>query len=299
MNTLRYRKHFGLAALAALTGWFPAMAQQSAFQSADGQTSLYLDGGSAATLNFADTKFSIGHISRHSTRALFWGYQVYGAASSGTTTLFSSKIKVPEGGADFVVGWHPLTATNPNNNTDDWLLFDAGYSRSIFYAASAPEPIAQAKRYFDRFRTIVAYNRLVNKNFLFGIAAGAERRNNLSDLQQVTFETTLVPAPANTSTSIAKTQGGYLGAYREYIAAPIYTDMLFVLPQSITVPGFKSQIAFDAFTRSDLGASNRSADGGLGVFLTKPGAPTKVTGGVAGSWNGGRIKVALVASYNF
>jgi hypothetical protein len=182
-------------------------------------------------------------------------------------------------------------------NSAQWLLVDLGYSRSAFYVSNTPEPIDNAKRYFDRFRTMAVFNDQVSGSFLWGAAAGAERRNNLDDLKQVTFETTIVPAPANTATSFIKTQAGFLGDYREYIAAPLYTDLLFIL--SAKVPGTKSQIGIDAFTRSDLAATHRSADGGFGIFALKPGAPTKVVGGVAASWNGGKIRVALVASYNF
>src|SRR5439155_21181469 len=84
---------------------YPAYTQQSAFQSGDGRTSVYLDSG-AAIFNFTDTKLSIGYTNRHSARNVFFGYEVFGKASSGVTTLFSEKAKIPEGGADFVVGSH-------------------------------------------------------------------------------------------------------------------------------------------------------------------------------------------------
>lgn len=274
-----------------------ASGQTSAFQSGTGQTSVYLAEGAAATINVADTKFSIGRVQRNTARRFYYGYEVFGAASSGVTTLFSSKIKVPEGGGDLVIGVHPFLYSPTGTNQDDWLLLDVGYSRSSFYVSSEPEPIDKAKRYFDRFRTIVAYNNLATNWFLFGIAAGAERRNNLDDLKQVSFETSVVSAAQSGAANIVQTKSGFFGNYGEYIAAPIYTDLLFVLPK--TVPGFKSQIAIDGFTRSDVAAPHRSADGGIGVFLTTPKAPTKVLGGLAASWNDGKVRVALVASYNF
>jgi len=274
----------------------PAGAQQSGFQSANGQTSIYLGSGSAATFNSSDTKFSIGSQFHHSDKPLFLGYEVFAKASTGATTLFSSKIKVPEGGADFFIGWQK-EGSRPNSK--QWFLFDLGYSRSAFYVADTAVPIDKAKRYFDRYRTIAAYNNRPNGWFLVGIAAGAERRNNLDDLKQISFETTVVPAASGSVNSVVKTQAGYLGNYREYVAAPIYTDLLFILPKAISVPGIGSRIAIDAFTRSDIAAPNRYADGGVGIFATKKGSPTKVIGGIAASWNGGKAKVALVASYTF
>jgi hypothetical protein len=80
--------------------------------------------------------------------------------------------------------------------------------------------------------------------------------------------------------------------------------VLVVLPEkwkkiTLKLPGFKNHVALDAFTRSDLAATKRSADGGLGVFLTAPDHPTRVTGGLVASWNDGKGRVALVASYTF
>lgn len=281
----------------------PASAQQSAYQSGDGQTSIYLD-QSAATVNFGDSKVNFSYVNRHSVRKLFWGLEAFAKASSGVTNLFSSdKPKIPEGGGDFVLGFHnPFnlsTGASPKLFVDDWWLVDAGYSRSSFYVSSVPTPIDSAKRSFDRFRTVVAYNALVNGFFAFGVAAGAERRNNLSDLKQVVFETVLVPSPTGSSNSITQTQAGFLGNYRQYIAAPIYTDLLFLLPPAKKIFNLDYQIGIDGFTRSNLAAFNRTADGGVGIFLTQKGAPTKVLGGVSASWNGGKVQVAVVASYIF
>ena len=203
-----------------------APAQQSAYQSGDGKTSLYLD-SSAAVLNFTDTKLSVGYTDRHSQRPLFWGFELFGKASSGITTLLVQKIKVPEGGGDFSVGKYHLFsggALSTSKIVDDWLLLDVGYSRSAFYAESSPGPISASKRYFDRYRAFVDYNALLSGTVIFGLAAGAERRNNLDDLTQATFQTTIAPAPAGSSNSVIKTQAGYYGNYRQYVAAPLYTD---------------------------------------------------------------------------
>lgn len=276
------------------------LAQQSAFQSGNGQTSLYLQTGGAATINFSDTKLSLGRYFRSSDHALILGYEIFGKASSGNATLFASKIKVPEGGGDFVIGWHqktdPNTPLNSSSTSDQWALVDLGYSRSGFYASSIAVPPKQAKRFFDRFRTVAVYNKIVHR-FALGAAMGAERRNNLDDLKQVTFQTTVLSA--NGTSSVVESKDGFLGNYREYIAAPVYTDIVYLLPK-LTAPGFKkTNLAIDGFTRSDVAAEKRSADGGLGIFVTKLGAPTKVYGGIAASWNDGKGKVALVASYAF
>jgi hypothetical protein len=276
------------------------LAQQSAFQSGNGQTSLYLQSGGAATLNFSDTKLSLGRYFRSSGHELIVGYEIFGKASSGNATLFSSKVRVPEGGGDFAIGWHqktdPNTPLNSSSTNDQWALVDLGYSRSAFYVSDTAVAPEKAKRYFDRFRTVAVYDKIMGR-FALGAAMGAERRNNLDDLKQVTFETTVIPA--NGANTVVESKEGFLGNYREYIAVPVYTDVIYLVPK-ITAPGFKkTSIAIDGFTRSDIAATNRSTDGGLGVFVTKLGAPTKALGGIAASWNEGKGKVALVASYIF
>jgi hypothetical protein len=290
--------------LGAVYSW-AALAQQSAFQSGDGRTSVYLD-SSAAVVNFTDTKFSVGYIDRTSDKKLFTGFELFAKASSGITTLLVQKIKVPEAGGDFSLGEHHLLSAKPldpqKKVSDDWLLLDVGYSRSSAYVQSAPGSANSSQRSFDRYRLIADYNALFNTpklDILLGVAAGAERRNNLDDLTQVTFETSVVPAAAGSAATVQKTQAGYSGQYRQYVAAPIYTDVLLILPSSITLPGIGSRIGIDGFTRSDVAAFNRSVDGGLGLFLTKKDAPTKVQGGLSASWNGGKVRIALVAGLNF
>ena len=303
MPTTRRLKTLILGAAALCISPVAGRAQQSAFQSGNGRTSLYLQGTSAATLNFGESKVSFGRYLRFTNRELVLGYEVFAKASSGATTLFSSQIKVPEGGGSFVIGWHQKVdlnrPPNPSGSTSDqWALLDLGYSRSLFYVSDAAVHPDNAKRYFNRVRAIGVYNR-VQGGFAFGVAAGAERRNNLDTLKAVTFQTAILPAVTGGTTEIVKTQSGFLGSYAQYIAAPLYTDIVYVVPK-LTAPGFKkTSIAVDGFTRFDLAPAYRSADGGIGLFITEKGAPTKAYGGVTASWNGGKAKLAVVASYVF
>ncbi len=283
----------------------PALCQQSAFQSGDGRTSVYLD-APAAAVNFGDSKFSLGYTNRKDkgdVREKFWGFEVFGKASSGVTSLFSAnKPKVPEGGGDLSFGFHdPLGLSTGANGlfADDWWLIDVGYSRSYFYVSSVSTNIDSANHYFDRFRAITAYNVLVNGWLFVGLAGGAERRNNLDDLTKVNFQTVVASGPAGSPNTVVKTQSGFFGSYKQYLAAPVYSDLIFLLPPTVKVGGTQYVFAVDGFTRSDVAAANRTSDGGIGLFFTPKEAPTKVLGGVSASWNGGKPKLALVAGWNF
>jgi hypothetical protein len=280
---------------------FVAYGQQSGFQSGDGQTSIYLDDGSAATVNFTATKVAFGYLHR-TTNPWFAGFELFGKASNGITSLITNKITVPEGGADFVVGKHFLLSKDPltpSRVTDDWLLVDAGYGRSYFNLQADPN-VAESKRYFDRYRLLADYNAILpvsTVNVLIGIAAGAERRNNLDNLTQVTFQSAVFAVPAGSQTSTVKTAAGYYGDYRQYVAAPIYTDILLLPTTWPDVLG--ARLGLDFYTRSDIAAFNRYVEPGVGIFLTKKDAPTKVYGGISAGVKNGKGSVALIAGYAF
>lgn len=285
-------------------------AQQSLFQSSDGQTAVYLWQSSAASLNLGDSKASIGYFHRINTQKTFFGLEGYATANSGVTALFSSgKPTAPEGGGDFIIGRHFAFVRPPRagelGGREDWWLVDAGYGHSSFYlypTGSTPTPDT-AKTTLDRFRAVAAYNYFTNGNLLLGIAAGTERRNNLSDLTSVSLETVIVPAPTGSQSSVVTTRAGYYGDYKEYVAAPIYTDFLYY-PEKAAVPGFGNRIAIDFFSRSDVASPNRGSSGGIGVFIfgqDDKGNPDllKPLGGVTASFNGTKVQFSLTVGFTF
>ena len=293
-----------LFVLAAVLAAGPlAIAQQSLFQSGNGQTAVYLRQSTAA-INLGDSKASLGYIHRVDIDKLSWGLEAYATANSGVASLFSSnKPTAPEGGGSGTLVSHyvftkpPPVGSNPGPIKEDWFLLDAGYGRSSFYVypTNAIPSASTPKTDFDRFRAILAYNLFAQGNMIFGIATGAERRNNLSDLKATSLQTVVVAAPTGSSTTVVKNQAGYYGSYKVYIGAPIYTDALFYLPAKMTVPGFDNRIGVDLFTRSDLAAVNRSASGGIGIFLFKKTDPLTCVGGLTASYDGTKFQVSLTA----
>lgn len=280
-----------------------ASAQKSLFQSADGQTAVYLQ-HSSVIVNLGDSKASAAYFHRTNNPSFSWGLEGYATANSGVTSLFSSgKPTAPEGGGDFTFGRHfvfvPMPQAGMPSGREDWWLLDVGYGRSsfeLFRQGSAPDANT-SKSNFDRFRAIAAYNYFGRGNLIAGIAAGAERRNNLRDLNSTSLQTIVVPAPSGSQTSIVKTQAGYYGQYKEYIAAPIYTDILFY--PGISVPGFGNPLGLDFFSRSDVAASNRSSSGGLGIFIFDKNDPLTPYGGISVGFNGTKVQLALTAGFTF
>ncbi len=293
-----------IALAACLTVAGVASGQQSLFQSSDGQSAVYLRQSTAA-FNLGDSKASLGYVHRINIHKTFWGFEAYATSNSGVTSLFASdKPKAPEGGGDFTVGRHYVFTSMPTAGKpagpEDWWLIDVGYGRSSFYLypTGTTPSTTTPKTNFDKFRAVAAYNFFTSGNLIAGIAAGAERRNNLSDLTSVTLETVIVPAPTGSPSSIVKSRAGYYGNYKEYIAAPVYTDILFY-PGQATVPAFGNRLGIDFFSRSDVAASNRSASGGLGLFMFKKDDPLSPIGGISASFNGTKVQVALTVGFTF
>ena len=274
------------------------LAQQSMFESGDGKTSLYLRQPAAAA-NFGDSKASFGYVHDVSTNKYFFGAGAYATANSGVSSLFSSdKPKAPEGGIDGLFGlrYDPVPSDNgeftPKNNR---FLIDAGYGRSSFYlypTNATPSPTVN-KTNLDRFRALAGWN-LFTGGWVFGLASGAERRNNLSSLKQVNLETVIVSAPPGGTSSIVKSQAGYYGSYQQYIGAPIYQDAVCFLPAwKKKHLGLDNRIGLDILSRSDVAAANRSGAGGLGLFLLDKNDPFKVIGGVTAIYDGTKVQLSL------
>jgi hypothetical protein len=279
-----------------------AGAQQSLFQSGNGETSIYLR-QSIASINLGSSTASVGFFHRINEEHPAIGAEAYATANSGVTTLFASNApKAPEGGGDGTFGWHYLFFPKPIAGTtspekEDWLLLDAGYGRSSFYVypLNAVPSTSAPKTSFDRFRTILAYNQAIHGDTIWGIATGVERRNNLSDLKSYTLQTTILPSPSGSQSSIVNTQAGYYGNYKVYVAVPIYTDILWYLPPGASLPGFGNRIGIDFLSRSDVAAPNRSSSGGLGIFLFKKDDPLSAIGGVTATYDGSKVTVTLTA----
>jgi len=294
--------------------------QQSLFQTSDGQSSLYLQDSTAA-INFGDSKASLGFTHHNNKdRSLVWGYDLFATANKGVASLFTSdKAKAPEGGFDFTLGEHFLATSNglqpvdPDmreysqqhpgeivpfktvaHTSEDWALFDVGYSYSTFLVSPTAVSASATKTSFQRYRAVAAYNYFHGGSFIGGFATGIEHRNNTADLTSAQFSTVLAAGPGGTTGSVLKTQTGFYGTYKAYVAVPIYVDLLFY-PGHLKTPGFGNRIGFDLVSRADVAAPNRSALGGLGIFFFKKGNSTVPVGGLVGTFDGSKFQVSLTS----
>lgn len=199
------------------------------------------------------------------------------------------------GGGSF--GWHGVGVkdifdANPKDVlTDAWVLINFTYTKSTFdtIPASATTAITQ---HFNGFTFLPVYNALLNIphfNLLTGFGAGVNRTNNVSDLTKVSVTTSSAQSGL---VNVVQQKDAYQGTYTTGIGVPIYSDFVFI-------PKFANWLGIDAFERAQILATNRSAEGGVGIFVAKPKAPAAVLGGISVGWKDGDRTIAMVAGWSF
>lgn len=292
-----------LLAASLLSVTLRLFAQQSLFETGDGKTALYLR-QPAGSINLGDSKANLSYVHDFSESPVFYGADVYATANSGVASLFSTdKPKAPEGGLDGVLGFrHDVIHKGDGEFTPTNIryMIDVGYGRSSFRLYPTGTTISPmiSKTDFNRFRSVAVFN-VFRGWYVFGLAGGAEKRNNLSDLQAVSLSTVIVPPPAGGTSSVVNTQSGYYGSYKVYVAAPVYEDFL------IFMPAFKkpllgvigNRFGLDILSRSEVAAVNRQAAGGFGLFFLDKKDPYKTIGGVTATYDGRKFQLSLTTGF--
>jgi hypothetical protein len=283
------------------------MAQTSAYQTADGTTSIFLHNANAnLVFNVTDAKFDIGYLHEPANDKagshVSYGLNLTGKpATSLSSQIFQTGAHPAALGGAISLGSHGifskpvLDQVDTDKLRDDWALVQFSYSRSTFDtvadATSAPQ-----KQRFDSYKFLMAYNSLVNAPgtmFLVGMAAGIQRKNNVDNLKPATINTPLAQSGSGpAAVEVVKQSSGYFGSYKEAIGAPIYTDVAFI-------PKRLSWVTIDLFTRSDAAHSDRFFEPGAGLFIAPPDNPTKVLGGLSLGWKNGVPTWAFVAGWAF
>jgi len=275
----------------------------SAYQSADGNTSVFLNNAKASLIfNVSDTKFDLGYLHEGSGRSLTYGFDATGKPASNLTTQIFQKGNTPPAlGGSVSLGLHapfskPILSQSPNGRLrDDWALLHFTYLQSTFDTAtnSTTEP---QKRRLEAYRVLPSYNALINApgaSLLLGAAAGVERTSNCDQLKSATIVTPLVQSATGISPfQVTQQTSGYLGSYKQFIGAPIYTD-------AVWIPKALPWVDFDAFTRWNAAHTDRYIEGGIGIFLAQPDNPTKVLGGFSLAWKNGTPTLGFVAGFAF
>jgi hypothetical protein len=293
----------------------PCASQTTAYQSADGLSSVYIQNAkSNLTYNVSDTKFDIGFLHEppdapvncdlhQRTHPLIVGLDITGKPSSDVITQFFQSGNAPPAiGVSGSLGTNQLLRKPLQCQEDrDHARFDA-FLTTISVTGSTFKTIPNATattattQHFYGFSVLPTYDIYLNAygaNILLGFAAGINRTNNVSNLTSVNLTTTnSTTTTGTTSVSVTQQQTVYQGTYTTAIGAPLYSDF-------VVIPNFAPWLSFDAFMRSNLVPANRFAEGGLGLFLAQPGKAEQVLGGLSLGWKDGARTIAVVGGWTF
>ena len=304
-------------------------AQQSLFQDSKGDTALYLtqaQNKGNALVNFGSSKISAGYV-RSVGRAdtLRMGFQILGTAQNGVATIIRNGAPQAGVGGNVDLVWNiPRNLPPPEPDAapgedcrlcGHWVVLDFGYLRSTVNTVLTKQPLQPADDHnFDRYTMKIAYNALLknmSNDFLLGIVAGVDRKNNTDSLTTVQVSTDFVRNLQNTQEVISQnTKAAYLGVYQKYIAAPINVDFIW-FPRTNRMPRptkdnpqpnkSRNHWVLDFFERSDVGEASQYhyISPGAGIFLTQAGEPTKPIGGVTVAYKSGKAQVAVVTGWTF
>jgi hypothetical protein len=297
--------------LGALVG-IPCAAQTTAYQSADGLSSVSIQNANANLIyNVSDSKFDAGFLHEPPNHAvdcsvhprqhnLLYGADVTGKPSNDVITQFFQSGNSPASvGGGATLGTNQLLAKSVQcQKGADRARFDAfltkvSFSGSTFKTIPDLMTTTATTRHFYGFSVLPTYNIFLNAphaNLLLGIAAGINKTNNVANLTSLSLTTTVFSG--SSSTAITKQQTVYEGSYATAIGFPLYSDF-------VVIPNKVPWLSFDAFMRSNLASTNRFAEGGLGLFLAQPGKADKVLGGLSLGWKDGARTLAVVGGWTF
>ena len=250
----------------------------------------------------------IAHPTQEIHGGIIYGFEVQGKPSDNIASLFRSDNVTAGSQATLSFGISNLISHQPSATqvatqivtggpTDtgptglkslnyDWLTLQATYSRSnsTLYNPSKPYADQFVKISFEGYGLQLAYNMEFKTSkipLILGIAPGFKRSNNVSELDKISVEEkqTIVSPDGTTQRTTTTTRSGLKGGYEENTKMTLNTDFVFY-PFLVSSTTPKASVAFDVFTRSTFGDKGAFVPG-IGAFVTAPGAPLKVYGGVS------------------
>ena len=305
-----------IAVMVAMFSCSIACAQQSFFESTNGVTSIFLDKeGGVALANIGKTNVRFGY--RHDVTTVPWAFGVDLVANITATsaTLLNNNAQAAGAGfhgtaikRDLFRKGPDARTVGPNSGTkencehglcSDWLVFQVLYDRAQFNTLENTTPPLQnaVKQNFNGVSGRVAYNQLrktAHNDFLLGASIGAGRYNNIDSLKSTNFTANTITTTGSTEYITSQgTKTAYVGPYQQYIGVPINAD-------AIWYPGvLGGVVAFDLFLRSNVVPTDRYASPGIGLFLSKKGAPSRPLGGLAVDYRDGKGQVSLIVGWKF
>ncbi len=269
---------------------------QSTFQDSEGKSSIVINQGGIGQINITDATIKIGYLYYDTKYPFRFGIEVSGKATNGFATLFKKEEVVPEAKMKISFGYHELLKKKSGVISDDWLTFQVGYQRGnykLFDPAMDYEHQIRKEK-FDGFSAMIYYNMILKGSVLIGISLGIERQNNYQYLEKVEInDITTVSENDKTIRRISSTQELRQGEYKKNDHFLANFDILW------EPDFFSGRLGIDLFGRYDSTKNQKAFKPGVGIFILKKEAPTKVIGGITFEMVEKQLQIGLTAGIDF
>ena len=338
-NHLRLLVNIIAILIALIVIWSRPTWAQSPFSTGETSGSIVLDQGGIIQANFDKTLFRIAYEfdrrdqdaarirEKHRDQRVHYvrryGFEIQASPSGNVASFFrsnnltvGSRVTLSYGLGNVLS--YQLSAREVEEGREpegrliyDWLTFQLSYGRSSTTLYDPTKSFARqfSGKTFDPYSLQASYNVEYGGCIpgVLGLAVGVEHNNNADDLDQIEVrdETVFASPDGATQRILVATRKGLRGDYQERSQMTIKTDwvfypFLFASRDSAAAPKTaQASIAFDLFTRSTIGLGGQFVPG-IGAYLTAPGAPLKVYGGVNVYRSAvDDVAVDVVAGYNF
>lgn len=255
-----------------------------------------------------------------------YGFEVQARPSGKVASLIDENELVSGGRAVVSFGLGNVISFQPSANESasgklpaqplgliyDWFTVQASIERTSFTLYDPVQPYASqfSTRDFRGFALSAHYNAEFGGAIptVAGLSFGVKRTNNADELPTLTVNErrTFTAPDGMTERTYDRTRKGLGGTYEEQNQITLNTDLVFypflVAPRAggaMPPSKAKASVAFNLFSRNRLGSDGRFVPG-VGAYVTAPGAPLKVYGGVnvyRGTDKG--VSANVVAGFNF
>jgi hypothetical protein len=311
--------------------------QTSAYQDANGDTSIYIANAKAdATFNVSDSKFSVGYLYEPSAvrlanvadlqKALAAATSqterdtlnaqiktlktarnctncIYGAEFSGkpttdlTNQIFQSSNSPASVTGGGSFGVHGVFAPGIFQQTPNGHLRDDWFLTNATYTRSTFDTVASSSA------TPVAqhfngFSLMPTYNALLSIPGFSFLAGVSAGINRTNNSGNLKKVSIDTTEA---TSGSVTVVSESDAYLGTYRTSIGapIYSDFVFIPKTVDWLAFDAFERANVVPTNGYAEGGFGIFFAQPAKPTAVLGGLSVGWKNGDRTVAIVAGWSF
>ena len=260
-------------------------ASQTIVESATGSSSIILQQGGIAFINFGDQSVKLGQSYIISSSQHSWGFDAKVQAPNGFSDLTRPSSIQGEGRLFFryMQDSTKRLSTSKGLLTIWWATLQLSGSQGSYSVATSTSAAAvqRSDQTSYGFALKLYHDAMWNvsgETFLSGISVGIARANNYSDLPKVSVCEQLASQTAGTFvSSIEKCKDARLGAFEDRTKPTGAADLLWY-PKAVS-----RVIAPDIMLRYD-GADQHPGTIGIGLFFAKPGSPSNILGGPTIQW---------------